>query len=130
VAEDDPVGYGKPPPNKQFRPGQSGNPGGRPKRQPSLLADLDAELAESCPVKDGHRELTVSKQRAFAKTVVSAAIRGEAWAANALIALVRAPPANSDETASPVDQELLDRFIEREIKRRTGKPTTDEEPPK
>lgn len=38
------VGYGKPPKDSQFKPGQSGNPAGRPKRKPSIKEELEAVL--------------------------------------------------------------------------------------
>jgi hypothetical protein len=40
------VGYRRPPKHTRFKPGQSGNPLGRPKIGPSLKADLDLELRE------------------------------------------------------------------------------------
>jgi Family of unknown function (DUF5681) len=40
------VGYGKPPLNSRYKPGQSGNPSGRPKGAASFRSDFAAELGE------------------------------------------------------------------------------------
>ena len=34
------IGYGKPPASRRFKPGVSGNPRGRPRREPTELADI------------------------------------------------------------------------------------------
>ncbi len=51
------VGYGRPPKHSRWQKGQSGNPKGRPKSRPEILADAAAILAE--PVRaqtpDGRR---------------------------------------------------------------------------
>ena len=48
------VGYGKPPRHTQFRKGQSGNPGGRPRRLPVQCANalLLAEAYRSVAIKE------------------------------------------------------------------------------
>lgn len=44
------VGYRKPPRDKQFRPGQSGNPKGRPKGRPTLRSMLEKRLYQRTKV--------------------------------------------------------------------------------
>src|ERR1700742_2968486 len=52
----DGVGYKRPPKHTQFRPGQSGNPKGRPKGTQNLKSDLREELGEIVRVREGDRE--------------------------------------------------------------------------
>jgi len=40
MADDNEVGHGKPPKWTQFKPGQSGNPNGRPRRSPQPLSAI------------------------------------------------------------------------------------------
>ena len=58
--EDNSVGYGKPPKQHQFQPGQSGNPSGRPrsrKATPSLVATLAQLMSrEHWVVENGSRK--------------------------------------------------------------------------
>ena len=46
MANDDEVGYAKPPKDAQWKPGQSGNPSGRPKGRSDLLQEAAAILSE------------------------------------------------------------------------------------
>ncbi len=50
---DNEVGYGKPPKERQFKPGQSGNLKGRPKSKKSGLTDVSELLNEPVKVKAG-----------------------------------------------------------------------------
>ncbi|MGA6965495.1 MAG: DUF5681 domain-containing protein, partial [Xanthobacteraceae bacterium] len=70
------VGYKHPPREHQFRRGQSGNPSGRPKGARNFRSELREELSEVVTVRDGEREIQVSKQRALIKSLVAAAIDG------------------------------------------------------
>ena len=65
------VGYGNPPVHARFKPGQSGNPKGRPKGTANLSTDLRVELSEQVDVREGSRDLRVSKQRAMLKALVA-----------------------------------------------------------
>ena len=69
------VGYGRPPRHSRFKPGQSGNPKGRPERKASARAreqDFSALLRkilkETLLLREGDRVLTVSKMEAACAT--------------------------------------------------------------
>ncbi len=66
------VGYCRPPDKHKFKPGQSGNPLGRPKR-PNPLSfepELADELYQSIAMTENS---TITNKQAIAKTVVAAA---------------------------------------------------------
>src|SRR5437764_9630235 len=116
-----PVGYKRPPRHTRFRPGESGNPGGRPKRMASFQDDLQSELAEPLTIKDAGKELVVSKQRAIARALVQAALKGDARAWSAVISLTQRESSNRDGS-SAADDALVEEFIKREVKRRIEGP--------
>lgn len=87
--DDEPVGYARPPRHSRFRPGQSGNPSGRPKGTRSLKSDLADELAEEVRVSENGRTLVLSKQRLAVKAITAKAIKGHVPAAAKLFELLR-----------------------------------------
>jgi len=79
------VGYGKPPKNTRFKPGQSGNPRGRPKGIPNrplpierLKSIVRREAYRKIKVKDGDRQVTMTMADAVIRSVVLAAAKGNA----------------------------------------------------
>ena len=124
---DVPVGYGNPPAHTRFQTGKSGNPGGRPKKLPSLRSVLETELAAPIQVKEGGCEVTVSKQVALVKAIVAAALRGDQRAMTALFALARSIGTDEDENVDQVDQKVLDEYVERELQRRLTQTNLPEE---
>jgi Family of unknown function (DUF5681) len=63
------VGYGKPPVHAQFRKGQSGNPGGRPRRAPT-------ERAKALTLREAYRRITVKEDgRALTLPAIQAILR-------------------------------------------------------
>jgi len=65
----------------RFKPGQSGNPKGRPKGTKNLKTDLMEELGETILVREGEQSRRVSKQRALVKSLLMLALKGNAGAA-------------------------------------------------
>ncbi|SFQ70562.1 hypothetical protein SAMN05421853_1312 [Roseivivax halotolerans] len=112
------VGYGRPPKATQFKKGQSGNPKGRPKGAKGLIASLRRELEQHIIVREGGRELRISKADATAKQLVNKAMTGDSKAIIELIKLdpqlfgdlVASPTQNSVEP-DPVDLDILRDFL-------------------
>jgi hypothetical protein len=121
---------GQPPRDTRFRKGQSGNPSGRPKKVASFKADLAAELQQKLVLVENGKQQRVSKQRAFVKTLVAAAIKKDIRAVNALLACMRYFGVGAEEqTAEGVDTDDLDilqNYLERERQRHapTERPST------
>jgi hypothetical protein len=106
-------GYGNPPVKSRFKPGQSGNPTGRPKGTVSFRADFAAELAEL--VSEG--PATRTKSRAIVKKLISEALSGDTRAAMAVIAFCARlfpEPAEADRQADP-DQIYLEKLADQEL---------------
>ena len=121
------VGRGRPPKSGQFRRGKSGNPSGRPKGTPktsSVAAELAEEMQETIVVRENGVERKITKQRAVLKSLVTAAIKGDIRAINAIVACTRnfgmgAETGPEDPEPTNLDQfEILQAFIERERQRR------------
>jgi hypothetical protein len=81
------VGYGKPPKHSQFKPRQSGNPSGKPKGTKNLKTDLLEELGELVHLREGDRDMKISKQRALIKSLVARGVKGNDRAAAKIIDL-------------------------------------------
>jgi Family of unknown function (DUF5681) len=126
--EEDGVGYKRPPKQGQFLPGQSGNPHGRRKNVRNFKTDLLDELREQIPVRENGRERRISKQRAFIKALVAAAIKGDMRATTALVSFcTRSLGGQTDEDVeaapAPEDIDFIEAFVDRERKRRRSQET-------
>ena len=71
------VGYGKPPKHTQFRPGQSGNPEGRPKDSRNVKDVLKEVANEPILVKENGESIIVSKKEALVRTLFAKALNGD-----------------------------------------------------
>ena len=119
-SDDYEVGYRKPPKSKRFKPGESGNPSGRPKGSKNLKTDLMEELGEKILVQEGGEARKLSKQRAVVKTLVNRTLQGDARAASSLLSMMMklldtgegTEPESSDELL-PDEIEILEAYKER-----------------
>jgi hypothetical protein len=116
------VGYGRPPASSQFKPGQSGNPKGRPKgvRNSSSMAREALERPINVKVKGTSRKMSVRK--AGYRRLAEKAVAGDVKALDYLLSLERAelptgPDHAQSEPLSAKDVELLQSFFDR---RRAG----------
>lgn len=84
------VGYGKPPKEHQFKPGQSGNPKGRPKGSPNLLKLISKHAAKKVSVLEVGIEKKMARMDVVILAMFNKASKGDVSAARLLIDLVQA----------------------------------------
>jgi Family of unknown function (DUF5681) len=118
------IGYGKPPAKDQFKPGQSGNPAGRRKGQPTPNEIFMKEAARLVKIKKGDTVETITKFEAIVRRMLQLAMEGDIAAARLVfIGLAQNAPDPSerpaeDETANLAlsatpDDETLRRMLAR-----------------
>ena len=67
-------GYGKPPKHTQFKPGQSGNPKGRPKGRRNLATEINEVLNATVPITENGRPRKVTSRMAALSSTASATV--------------------------------------------------------
>jgi Family of unknown function (DUF5681) len=114
------VGYCKPPVHTRFKKGQSGNPKGRRKGQRNVHTVVGEVLSQRITIREGNRTRSVTKLDGVIVTMVNAALRGDAKAQAALIAMMRSlgmtgepPPATNLEPFTGDDQSLIADYLRR-----------------
>ena len=90
------VGYGKPPVASRFKPGQSGNPKGRPEHRSSNQSVLEHTLRRKVRVVENGLEQRLENVEVLFRSLVNRAIKGDNRATLLLIRLMEkwqvAPP--------------------------------------
>lgn len=71
------VGYRKPPRDKQFKPGQSGNPRGRPKGKLSSRQLIEKYLDAKIKVMVGNREKMMTRREALIFGLIADGLKGK-----------------------------------------------------
>jgi hypothetical protein len=112
-------GYGKPPRDRQFKPGQSGNPKGRPKGARNFATDFAEELRTSIEVAENGKRKRISKQRAIVKHAVNKAVTGDTKSTVVVLGEARFQEGQNqsfipeDALASPADQTVMTNILRR-----------------
>jgi hypothetical protein len=110
------VGYGKPPKHSRFKPGQSGNPNGRPKGCRNFKTDVHETLQTPVKINKGGRVSKMTTQRASLETLRAKALRGDQRALEQLLRLSERydePKTSGDSPLEPSDQAILDAYVRR-----------------
>jgi hypothetical protein len=106
-SDEEKVGYKRPPRKAQFKPGQSGNPTGKAKGLRSISTELQDILSEQITVADDGALKTMSKQRALASALVTAAISGDLRATAIVMShLSRDGQRNSEEDSESDTEDI------------------------
>lgn len=101
-----PVGYRKPPRRTQFRPGQSGNRNGRPKKTKTLVDVLMKELLARVTITVHGKRKTVSMLEAMLKQHINKAASGDAKAVALILNLLRFHNYDEGDNLSAVVQQF------------------------
>jgi hypothetical protein len=124
------VGYGRPPEDKQFKKGRSGNPRGRPKRTPSFATIIREELGSTIPLKGPHGPTKLPLSRAIVRRALIDAASGKhpAAVARGLRLLERYGPTEDERPwdLSVLDDEELD-ILEKLISKISGKGSAEDD---
>lgn len=75
------IGYGRPPKQYQFKPGQSGNPRGRPRGQLSKKAVWERIMSEPMYIREEGRTRKVTKYEGLCLAQLTKGIKGDARSA-------------------------------------------------
>jgi hypothetical protein len=114
------VGHCRPPRAARFRPGQSGNPRGRPKSARGLAALVAEALGERVEAKENGRRRRITKLEAAVKQLVNRAAKGDQRATQFVFSLLHndhGPPA----THAPEHFGEADAMVVAELVRRLAR---------
>jgi hypothetical protein len=117
MTNSDGPGYKRPPKMTQFKPGQSGNPRGRPKGTRNLRTDLAETLSGRVVIcKDG-KQRRISRQEAMLLSLFNKAVQGDVKAATTVLNMTARliPPVEAphEENLSEADEQIIADFLRR-----------------
>ena len=120
------VGYGKPPKKSQFKPGQSGNPKGRPKGAKNEATILESILNRKLAIREAGRARNISVLEAMLLKFTEDALKGNTKSAAFLLNRYRgfdSPETNPSELDQD-DQQILQSYyrqVQAELKTKKEK---------
>ena len=112
------VGYGCPPKEHQFKPGQSGNPKGRPKKHNNFAEDVLEEMSEMITVQENGKLTKITKKRALAKRLIADSLSGKVSAIKILTPILAGETKitkDLEEELTLQDSQILEDYIQRRL---------------
>lgn len=108
------VGYGKPPIQHRFKPGQSGNPRGRPKGKKSEATILYELLNRNITVREGGKPRKITVLEAILLRFTEDALKGNTKTAAFLFNRYASQDADVNDTSlAEDDRDVLSSFVRR-----------------
>ncbi|MCL2673668.1 MAG: DUF5681 domain-containing protein [Alphaproteobacteria bacterium] len=114
---EDKVGFCRPPKATRFKPGQSGNPTGRPRGSKNTYKLLDGILNQNVQVTQDGKPIRISKKAAVLLQAVNTAVKGDIKSIQTLFPHMLAVDAKSEEhenrrdALSTDEKEILKDFL-------------------
>ena len=87
--DDEQIGYGKPPKSGHFKPGQSGNPKGRPKGCKGVNTIIDDVFRKKVSLREGGKVKKISQVEALFRRVMNEALKGDPKATDQALKLLQ-----------------------------------------
>jgi hypothetical protein len=112
----EPIGYKNPPKETRFKPGQSGNPKGRPRGSQNFKTDVKATLQTPIDLTTSGAPQKISTQRAALLRLREKALKGDQRALDRLLSLAQLfnnEPNSSQTALSDGDARLLEIYRKR-----------------
>jgi hypothetical protein len=115
------VGYKKPPKKHQYKPGQTGNPKGRPKGAKNTKTIVDELLSKKLEIKMDGKTKKISAREAALLAVLQKALKGDSRAFKQILDL---DPRNNNEIEAgnpqeqplnDIEQDIINQFIEQRM---------------
>ncbi|MBN1325045.1 MAG: hypothetical protein JW974_02405 [Alphaproteobacteria bacterium] len=109
-------GYMKPPVDKQFQPGQSGNPKGRPRGSKNTYKLLDDILNQKVQMTQDGKQVKINKKTAILLQAANKAAKGDMRAIQTLFPHMLAADIKNEEhekivaALSQDDQKLIEQY--------------------
>ena len=112
------VGYGKPPKHSRFKPGQSGNPKGRPKGRIPIARLVEKHLDAKMAVTIGGQQKTITRREALIIGFVGDALKGKEKVRKQVLDLLllleaQNPPDTPDATSHAQDDAVINGLLQR-----------------
>jgi hypothetical protein len=113
------VGYGKPPKEHRFQPGQPGNRKGRPKGTKNTLTLLREILDRKIEVRSGSTVRNITVREAMLTRFAESALKGDTKSAAFLLQRYDMPETAQEHVThvtTPEEQEIIDAYLEAYLK--------------